>query len=134
MLVVAEFVVLVAKSISAYPLQQITFLLTVIYMHLITITYSSYVSIGYITRCRCLCDLHTEGRRPRGCVNREDTEPSDITDLYHSTRTVAMYVTKLDSFVFDYMIYYSSLNRSYITFAMSIVLKYTTKLTLRIVM
>ena len=33
--------------------------------------------IGYITKCRCLRDLHTEGRRPRGGVNREDTEPSD---------------------------------------------------------
>ena len=44
------------------------------------------IRIGYITRCRCLRDLHTEGRRPRGCVNRVDTEPSDITDLYHGTR------------------------------------------------
>ena len=44
------------------------------------------ICIGYITRCRCLCDLHTEDRRPRGCVNREDTELSDITDLYHGTR------------------------------------------------
>ena len=44
------------------------------------------ICIGYITRCRCLCDLHTEDRRPRGCVNREDTEPSDITDLYYGTR------------------------------------------------
>ena len=24
--------------------------------------------------------------RPRGCVNHEDTKPSDITDLYHGTR------------------------------------------------
>ena len=46
----------------------------------------SIMSIGYITRCRYLRDLHTEGRRPRGCVNREDTEPSDITDLYHGRR------------------------------------------------
>ena len=30
--------------------------------------------------------LHTEGRRPRGCVNREETEPSDVTDLYHGLR------------------------------------------------
>ena len=26
-------------------------------------------SIGYIMRCRSIRDLHTEGRRPRGCVN-----------------------------------------------------------------
>ena len=42
-----------------------------------------YVCIGYITRWRSLCDLHTEGRRPQGCVNHVETEPSDITDLYH---------------------------------------------------
>ena len=45
------------------------------------------VCIGYITRCRSLRDLHTEGRRPRGCVNREETEPSDVTDLYHGLRS-----------------------------------------------
>ena len=41
------------------------------------------LSIGYITRRRSLRDLHTEDRRPRGCVNHVETEPSDTTDLYH---------------------------------------------------
>jgi hypothetical protein len=31
-----------------------------------------YVNIGYVPA--------------RGCVNREETEPSDITDLYHGLR------------------------------------------------
>ena len=39
--------------------------------------------VGYIMRWKSLYDLHTEGRRPQGCVNHVDTEPSDITDLYH---------------------------------------------------
>ena len=46
----------------------------------------SYIGIGYITRCRSLRDLYTEGRRPRGCINPVETEPSDITNLYHGLR------------------------------------------------
>ena len=41
------------------------------------------ICIGYITRCRCLQDLYTEGRTARGCINPVATEPSDITGLYH---------------------------------------------------
>lgn len=38
---------------------------------------------AYIVRWRSLHDLHTEDCRPQGCINYVETEPSDITDLYH---------------------------------------------------
>ena len=41
-----------------------------------------YKYIGYITRWRSLWDLHTEGIRPRGCVNHMRLTPSDKTNLY----------------------------------------------------
>ena len=41
------------------------------------------ISVGYIPRCRSLRYLHNRGPKARGCVNRVETEPRYITDLYH---------------------------------------------------
>ena len=41
------------------------------------------VSIGYIPRCRSLRYFHNRGPNARGCINRVETEPRYITDLYH---------------------------------------------------
>ena len=46
-----------------------------------------YVSIGYILRCRSLRYLHNRGPKARGCVNRVETEPRCITDLYVALTT-----------------------------------------------
>ena len=44
------------------------------------------ICIGYIPRCRTLCYLHNRGPKARGRVNRVETEPRYITDLYHGLR------------------------------------------------
>ncbi len=53
------------------------------------------LGIGYILRCRSLRYLHNRGLKARGCVNRVETEPRYITDLYHGLRGPdnAMYST-----------------------------------------
>ena len=44
----------------------------------------AHISIGYITRERSPCDLHTRGPQARGNVNHSrDQLPSDATYLYH---------------------------------------------------
>ena len=44
------------------------------------------ICVGYIPRCRSLRYLHKQGPKARGCVNRVETEPRYITDLYHGPR------------------------------------------------
>ena len=45
------------------------------------------LSIDYITRCMSLHNLHTKGRRPKAVyINRIETKPSDVNDLYHGTQ------------------------------------------------
>ncbi len=45
--------------------------------------FHDWVCIGYIMSCRSLRDLHYRGPAAQSSINDVETEPSDVTGLYH---------------------------------------------------
>ena len=61
------------------------------YIHLVFIMYRLYHEVEVSTR------FTHRGLKARGCVNRVETEPSDITDLYHDIESTNQCHVTLDT-------------------------------------